>query len=401
MSIQVENISQFYGAQKALDQVNFSIEKGEIVGFLGPNGAGKSTLMKILTGYLCASEGKATVNGFSVKEDLEKVQKSIGYLPENNPLYLEMYVREYLSFNADIFKVEKFRIEEVIKITGLLPEANKKIGQLSKGYRQRVGLAATLLHDPEVLILDEPTTGLDPNQLVEIRNLILNIGREKTIFLSTHIMQEVEAICDRVIIIDHGKIVADRKMKELRDEKEQIIFVEFDYRIEEVALQKLPHLISLKNTGGFSFELRFDTAEDMRPAVFDFAHDNGLKTLQLNRKTKNLESLFSELTPPKIARRVTFILFFTINYSPASGDLGGLKNNPSGIVLFILNLRRTMYHDYISRTAQFGIKRLLRIHNKFIGTPMKNIIFLNYKISAFQSSVTRSEKSVYVIGLSG
>ncbi|MGB8703869.1 MAG: gliding motility-associated ABC transporter ATP-binding subunit GldA [Gillisia sp.] len=298
MSIQVENISQFYGAQKALDQVNFSIEKGEIVGFLGPNGAGKSTLMKILTGYLCASEGKATVNGFSVKEDLEKVQKSIGYLPENNPLYLEMYVREYLSFNADVFKVEKFRIEEVIKITGLLPEANKKIGQLSKGYRQRVGLAATLLHDPEVLILDEPTTGLDPNQLVEIRNLILNIGREKTIFLSTHIMQEVEAICDRVIIIDHGKIVADRKMKELRDEKEQIIFVEFDYRIEEVALQKLPHLISLKNTGGFSFELRFDTAEDMRPAVFDFAHDNGLKTLQLNRKTKNLESLFSELTAP-------------------------------------------------------------------------------------------------------
>ena len=296
MSILVENISKFYGEQKALDQVNFSIEKGEIVGFLGPNGAGKSTLMKILTGYLPSSEGSAAVNGFSLKDDLENVQKSIGYLPENNPLYLEMYVREYLSFNAEIFKTDKSRIEEVIKITGLLPEANKKIGQLSKGYRQRVGLAAALLHDPEVLILDEPTTGLDPNQLVEIRNLILSIGKQKTVFLSTHIMQEVEAICDRVIIIDHGKIVADKKLKDLRNEKEQVIFVEFDYRIEEIALQKLPHLISAKNTGGFAFELRFDTMEDMRPAVFDFAHDNGLKTLQLNRKTKNLESLFSELT---------------------------------------------------------------------------------------------------------
>ena len=214
-----------------------------------------------------------------------------------------MFVREYLHFNASVYKIDKNRIEEVIKLTGLTPEANKKIEQLSKGYRQRVGLAAALLHDPEVLILDEPTTGLDPNQLVEIRTLIKNIGKNnaegkagKTVFLSTHIMQEVEAICDRVIIINKGKVVADKKLNELRDGQNQIIFVEFDYRIEEVALQKIPHLVSAKNTGGFTYELVFETDKDMRPAVFDFAHDNGLKTLQLNQKTKNLESLFAELT---------------------------------------------------------------------------------------------------------
>ena len=214
-----------------------------------------------------------------------------------------MFVREYLRFNASVYKIDKNRVEEVIKLTGLTPEANKKIDQLSKGYRQRVGLAAALLHDPEVLILDEPTTGLDPNQLVEIRSLIRNIGKSqdngkpgKTVFLSTHIMQEVEAICDRVIIINKGEIVADKKMKDLREDSEQIIFVEFDYRIEEVALQKIPNLTSAKNTGGFTYELIFDTKKDMRPAIFDFAHDNGLKTLQLNHKTKNLESLFAELT---------------------------------------------------------------------------------------------------------
>lgn len=299
MSISVKEISKYYGEQKALDKVSFQIQKGEIVGFLGPNGAGKSTLMKILTGYLSASEGIASVNNILLSEDLKAVQQSIGYLPEHNPLYTEMYVREYLAFNASVFKTDKSRIEEVIEMTGLLPEANKKIEQLSKGYRQRVGLAAALLHDPEVLILDEPTTGLDPNQLTEIRNLILKVGKEKTIFLSTHIMQEVEAICDRVIIIDKGVIVADKKMKELRDEKEQIIQVEFDYRIEEVALNKLPNLTSAKNIGGFHYELKFDTDKDMRPAVFDFAHDNGLKTLQLNRKSKNLETLFSELTTQK------------------------------------------------------------------------------------------------------
>lgn len=303
MAIWVKELSKYYGEQKALDKVSFSIEKGEIVGFLGPNGAGKSTLMKILTGFLSPSEGLARVNNFKIPQELEKVQQSIGYLAEHNPLYTEMYVREYLEFNAAVFKTEKARIEEVIGLTGLTPEANKKIHQLSKGYRQRVGLAAALLHDPEVLILDEPTTGLDPNQLTEIRNLILNIAKDqpdgsagKTIFLSTHIMQEVEAICDRVIIINHGKIVADMKMSELRDESIQIIHVEFDYRIEEVALQELPHLSSAKNTGGFHYELRFDAKKDMRPAVFDFAHDKGLKTLQLNRKTKNLENLFSELT---------------------------------------------------------------------------------------------------------
>ncbi|HLW42279.1 MAG TPA: ATP-binding cassette domain-containing protein, partial [Flavobacterium sp.] len=191
MSIEVKNISKNYGTQKALNNLSFTVNKGEIVGFLGPNGAGKSTLMKILTTYIEADHGTATVNGFNVKTQQKDVQKSIGYLPEHNPLYLDLYVREYLEFNADVYKTSKNRIDEVIQLTGLTPEAHKKIGQLSKGYRQRVGLATALLHDPEVLILDEPTTGLDPNQLVEIRELIKNIGKDKTVFLSTHIMQEV------------------------------------------------------------------------------------------------------------------------------------------------------------------------------------------------------------------
>ena len=306
MSINVNNISKHFGSQKALDEISFNISKGEIVGFLGPNGAGKSTLMKILTGYLNPDNGNAEIDGLDLSEKVSEIQKRIGYLPEHNPLYTEMFVREYLRFNASVYKIDKNRVEEVIKLTGLSPEANKKIEQLSKGYRQRVGLAAALLHDPEVLILDEPTTGLDPNQLVEIRSLIKNIGKDisgdkagKTVFLSTHIMQEVEAICDRVIIINKGQIVADKNLKELRQGNDQIIFVEFDYRIEEVALQKLPNLISAKNTGGFTYELIFDTEKDMRPAVFDFAHDNGLKTLQLNQKTKDLESLFAELTSSK------------------------------------------------------------------------------------------------------
>lgn len=299
MSIDVNNISKNYGSQKALDDVSFSIKKGEIVGFLGPNGAGKSTLMKILTGYLKADSGEAVVNDYSLETDLLQAKKGIGYLPENNALYTEMYVREYLEFNASIYKVPKKAIEEVILKTGLLPEANKKIEQLSKGYRQRVGLANALLHDPEVLILDEPTTGLDPNQLVEIRDLIKETGKSKTVFLSTHIMREVEALCERVIIISKGKIVADKKLADLRDEQTQIIEVEFDYRIEEIALKRLPHISGVRNIGGFVYELEFDSAKDMRPAVFDFAHDNGLKTLQLNRKNKNLENLFSELTLDK------------------------------------------------------------------------------------------------------
>lgn len=296
MSISVKKITKSFGTQKALNQISFDIKKGEIVGFLGPNGAGKSTMMRILTTYYKADEGKAQVNGFDVLTNERDVQKSIGYLPEHNPLYLDMYVKEYLAFNAEAYKIPKSRISEVIEQTGLQPEAGKKIGQLSKGYRQRVGLAAALLHDPEVLILDEPTTGLDPNQLIEIRKLIRGIGKEKTILLSTHIMKEVEAVCDRVIIINKGELVADKKLDELREAKEQIIEVEFDYRVEEVLLNQMPHVEKVKNTGGFVYEITFSTEKDMRPAVFDFAHDNQLKTLQLSRKNKNLESLFTELT---------------------------------------------------------------------------------------------------------
>ncbi|GGB70791.1 gliding motility-associated ABC transporter ATP-binding subunit GldA [Flavobacterium suaedae] len=296
MSIEVKAISKMYGAQKALNNVSFSVNKGEVVGFLGPNGAGKSTLMKILTTYLSADSGTALVNGSDVAAQQKAVQQSIGYLPEHNPLYLDLYVREYLAFNADVYKVDKSRIDEVIQLTGLTPEANKKIGQLSKGYRQRVGLATALLHDPEVLILDEPTTGLDPNQLVEIRELIKNIGKDKTVFLSTHIMQEVEAICDRVIIINKGEIVTDKKLNSLSGDSEQIIEVEFDYRVEEQLLQSIPHLKNYVNVFDFTWELTFDTKEDMRPTIFDFAHDNGLKTLRLNQKNKNLEAIFREMT---------------------------------------------------------------------------------------------------------
>jgi len=298
MSIAVQHLSKSFGPQVALNDVSFTIKKGEIVGFLGPNGAGKSTLMKILTTYHKADAGSAVVNGHDVETDARKVQRSIGYLPEHNPLYLDLYVREYLAFNAQVYSVSKERIEEVIAQTGLSPEANKKIAQLSKGYRQRVGLAAALLHDPEVLILDEPTTGLDPNQLQDIRKLIRDIGRNKTILLSTHIMKEVEAVCDRVLIINKGILVADKKLSDLREAEEQIIEVEFDYRVEEAFLQKLPHVTHVKNTAGFVYEITFRHSKDMRPVVFDFAHDNQLKTLQLSRKNKNLESLFLELTSP-------------------------------------------------------------------------------------------------------
>ena len=297
MSIEVVNISKSYGDQKALDAVSFSVKKGEIVGFLGPNGAGKSTLMKILTTYITADEGSAAVNRFDVNSNQKAVQLSVGYLPEHNPLYLDLYVREYLAFNADVFKVEKSRINEVIELTGLTSESHKKIGQLSKGYRQRVGLANALLHNPDVLILDEPTTGLDPNQLVEIRNVIKNVGKDKTVFLSTHIMQEVEAICDRVIIINNGKIVTDKKLDKLiSSDKEQVIEVEFDYKIEEQAIAKIPHLKSYKNVHDCIWELTFISETDMRPVVFDFANENGLKTLQLNQKNKNLEAIFREIT---------------------------------------------------------------------------------------------------------
>lgn len=296
MSIEVKDISKSYGAQKALNNVSFSVKKGEIVGFLGPNGAGKSTLMKILTTFLIADEGTASVNGHDVTTQEKAVQKSVGYLPEHNPLYLDLYVREYLAFNADVYKVAKSRIEEVIQLTGLTPEAHKKIGSLSKGYRQRVGLATALLHDPEVLILDEPTTGLDPNQLVEIRDLIKNIGKDKTVFLSTHIMQEVEAICDRVIIINKGEIVTDKKLNNLVQDSQQVIEVEFDTAVEEAKLKTLDNLTIAKNVQGHTWELTFSTDKDMRPVIFDFAQNNGIKTLQLNLKNRNLESVFREMT---------------------------------------------------------------------------------------------------------
>ncbi|MGB5388492.1 MAG: gliding motility-associated ABC transporter ATP-binding subunit GldA [Eudoraea sp.] len=296
MSLKVINISKSFGSQKALNKVSFEIKKGEIVGFLGPNGAGKSTMMKILTTYSKADKGEAFVNEYDVLSKPREVQKCIGYLPEHNPLYKDMYVKEYLAFNAEVYKISKKRITKVIEQTGLSPEAHKKIGALSKGYQQRVGLASALLHDPEVLILDEPTTGLDPNQLIEFRKLIKEISKKKTILLSTHIMKEVEAVCDRVLIINEGMLVADKKLADLREENEQIIEVEFDYRVEEAFLQRLPKVTKVLNTGGFVYEITFGTSKDMRSVVFDFAHDNKLKTLQLSRKNKNLEGLFTELT---------------------------------------------------------------------------------------------------------
>ena len=299
MSINVINITKEYGNQKALDAVSFNIDKGEVVGFLGPNGAGKSTMMKILTTYIKATDGTAIVNDYAVSKEVLNVQKSIGYLPEHNPLYIEMYVREYLEFNAEIYKIPKAEVEKIIDKTGLSTEANKKIGALSKGFRQRVGLASALLHDPEVLILDEPTTGLDPNQLIEIRSLIKNLGQSKTVLLSTHIMQEVEAICDRVIIINKGKIVLDKKLIDLKKNARQIVAVEFDSSVEEIALMQIENVEKVENTSGFVYQVSFNSEKDMRSRVFDFAHDNGLKILQLQEKNTTLEKLFIELTSEK------------------------------------------------------------------------------------------------------
>lgn len=296
MSIIVENLTKTYGNQKALDAVSFTIDSGEIVGFLGPNGAGKSTMMKIITTYISQTEGTVSVNGHNVDIEPMLVKRSVGYLPEHNPLYLDMYVKEYIQFNAAVHGATKSRINEIIEQVGLTSEAHKKIAQLSKGYRQRVGLAAALLHNPEVLILDEPTTGLDPNQLVEIRNLIKEIGKTKTVLFSTHIMQEVEAVCDRVIIINKGKIVTDKKLNELKRDKEQIVEVEFDLRVEEELLNKIPKLTKAFNVHDNTWQLTFNTTRDMRPAIFDFAHDNGLKLLQSQLKNQDLESLFRSIT---------------------------------------------------------------------------------------------------------
>ncbi|RSC92558.1 gliding motility-associated ABC transporter ATP-binding subunit GldA [Tenacibaculum singaporense] len=296
MSIQLTEISKTYGTQKAVNNISFSAKKGEIVGFLGPNGAGKSTTMKILTGFIQPSEGTVLVSGIDVISNPIEAQKKIGYLPEHNPLYLDMYVREYLQFQASLHNIENSKVNETIEKVGLTIEAHKKINQLSKGYRQRVGLAAAILHDPEVLILDEPTTGLDPNQLVEIRELIKELGKDKTVLLSTHIMQEVEAMCDRVIIINKGEIVINKPISELKTDNEQVIKVTFDYKLEEQFIKRLPNIVSYKNTLENNWILVFNSKEDMRPVIFDFAQENGLKILGLNTENKNLESLFRELT---------------------------------------------------------------------------------------------------------
>lgn len=296
MSIEVQSVSKSYGDQLALNAVSFSANKGEIIGFLGPNGAGKSTMMKILTGYILPNEGEVSVGGTNVLTHAIQAQKSIGYLPEQNPLYKDMYVREYLRFQAKIFKVGKQRIEEVIELVGLTPEVKKKIGQLSKGYQQRLGIAAAILHDPEVLILDEPTTGLDPNQLQEIRTLLKELGKEKTILFSTHIMQEVEAVCDRVIIINKGNLLIDQSLQKLKESNTQAIEVSFDTAVKREMLKKLPNLKSVKDQKSIKWQLTFDTKEDMRPVIFDFAKENGLKILELNAKNQSLEVLFKEIT---------------------------------------------------------------------------------------------------------
>lgn len=296
MSVEVQNLTKVYGEQVAVNAINFRLEKGEITGFLGPNGAGKSTTMKMLTGALIPTSGEVRIGEVNILSQPLEAKKRIGYLPEHNPLYTEMYVREYLSFIADLYpNVPKGRVEEVIALTGLSPESHKKIEQLSKGYRQRVGLASALLHDPEILILDEPTTGLDPNQLTEIRHIIRELGKHKTVLLSSHIMQEIQAVCDRVIVLHKGNIVLDKKMSQLQD-KQQVIEVAFDLRVEERLLQQIPKIKTAENVYDFLYTLTFDTEEDMRPAVFDFASANGLKILQINHKHKDLEQLFSELT---------------------------------------------------------------------------------------------------------
>jgi ABC-2 type transport system ATP-binding protein len=296
MSIKVTSVSKLYKTQKALNNVSFSAKKGQIIGFLGPNGAGKSTMMKILTGFIKPDSGTLLVDEVDVLQNPIEAQRNIGYLPEHNPLYTDMYVREYLQFQAAIFKVAKSKIAPCIEKVGLTEEAHKKISQLSKGYQQRVGLAAAILHNPKVLILDEPTTGLDPNQLVEIRALIKELGKEKTVLFSTHIMQEVEAVCDRVIIIKKGEILVDKKLAELKQNNQQIIEVTFNKAVDENIFNKLKGLNSVSNTSGDTWRLTFNTAEDMRSKIFDFAQENSLKIIGLTTQNKNLETLFREVT---------------------------------------------------------------------------------------------------------
>lgn len=301
MSITVENITKIYGSQKALDQVSFSINEGEIVGLLGPNGAGKSTLMKIITCFIPPTSGNVEVYGNNIFDNPLAIRQNIGYLPEHNPLYLEMYVREFLEFVAGIYnlgKQTKQRVEEIIELTGLTKEANKKIGQLSKGYRQRVGIAQALIHDPKVLILDEPTTGLDPNQLEEIRQLIKKVGQTKIVMLSTHIMQEVEAICSRVIIINSGKIVADDKTENIHSlqKNSNQYLVEFNKEIDTNAIKQLKNIRDITYNGNNTYTITSQNDTDIRENIFKWAVDNNLMVLTIRKNDNNLEKIFHDLT---------------------------------------------------------------------------------------------------------
>ncbi len=303
MSVIVENITKIYGSQKAVDNVSFKAEPGKILGFLGPNGAGKSTTMKIITCFIPATSGKVSVCGFDTETQSMEVRKKIGYLPEHNPLYLDMYIKEYLEFIAGVHKIDnvKTRIAEMIKMTGLEREQHKKIGQLSKGYRQRVGLAQAMLHDPEVLILDEPTSGLDPNQLTEIRKLIREIGKQKTVILSTHIMQEVEAICDQVVIINKGKIVANDDTKNLQAHSlgEYVFRVEFNQSIEKNKLESIKGVKSAQFVNANIWLLTTNNDEEVRASIFEFAVKNNLILLSIQKEEEKLEEVFRRLTNKK------------------------------------------------------------------------------------------------------
>lgn len=300
MSISVKEISKIYGSQKALDTVSFEITSGEIVGFLGPNGAGKSTMMKILTGYIPQTSGKAYINGIATDEDDLSVKKLIGYLPESNPLYYDMYIKEYLQYIAGIYKLDNKakKTAEMIELTGLGQEQHKKIGQLSKGYKQRVGLAQALIHDPQVLILDEPTTAFDPNQVVEIRKVIQEAGKKKTVLFSTHIMQEVEAVCSRIIIIDKGKIVADDATGKILQNQggTQVVSVEFDRSPDEKKLRSIQGIIRLKHVKDQIWIVEAEEGKDIRSELFKFAVDNGLTVYTLQKEERKLEDVFRYLT---------------------------------------------------------------------------------------------------------
>ncbi len=305
MSIRVQHLTKTFGNQKALDQISFEADKGEILGFLGPNGAGKSTTMKIITGYLPPSEGEVEVCGLDVNEKVGEVKSRVGYLPEHNPLYLEMYVREYLSFIGNVhgLKGKKLseRVDDMISMCGLTREQNKKIEALSKGYRQRVGLAQALIHDPEVLVLDEPTTGLDPNQIVEIRELIKKSSESKTVIFSSHIMQEVQALCDRVVVIDQGKIVADDKIDQLKSEKVEVvsIILEFDTAIDTEELKAIDGVISAEGLEANKYLVKATTDRDIRPLLFDLASAKGYKLLGMQQQEVTMENIFQELTKSK------------------------------------------------------------------------------------------------------